>query len=259
MGSKIEAKRRMQDSGVSVLPSIAVGALDARRVARQSGRLGPGHPGQGLGRRWRARHGASTGAAADLYAAVEAAKREALSAFGDETVFLEPYVDARAISRCRSLATRTATSCICSTRMLDPAPASEDRRGSSVARARRAFALGHLQCGGAGRRGNRLRRRRHRRVFAGPRPAILFPGSQYAAASRTSRDRGDFGARPVRLQILVAQGYALPPEVWQAKPCGHAIEVRLYAEDPAQHFAPSTGMLRRFASRRGLGVRVDRA
>jgi propionyl-CoA carboxylase alpha chain len=59
-----------------------------------------------------------------------------------------------------------------------------------------------------------------------------------------------------RLQLLVAAGQPLPPEATQAELRGHAIEARLYAEDPVAGFLPQAGVLRRF--RVGdRGVRVD--
>ncbi len=50
----------------------------------------------------------------------------------------------------------------------------------------------------------------------------------------------------VRLQLLVAAGEPLPPEAHGVEPDGHAIEVRLYAEDPAADFLPQTGTLAGF-------------
>ncbi len=66
----------------------------------------------------------------------------------------------------------------------------------------------------------------------------------------------------VRLQLLVADGGALGPEVLDATLQGHAIEVRLYAEDATKSWQPSAGRLQRFrvpASDSGGGaqVRVD--
>jgi acetyl/propionyl-CoA carboxylase alpha subunit len=65
----------------------------------------------------------------------------------------------------------------------------------------------------------------------------------------------------VRLQLLVAEGMPLPDEVHEAVtdgPLGHAIEARIYAEDPAQHWLPSTGTLHRFEiPDAGAGIRVD--
>ena len=65
----------------------------------------------------------------------------------------------------------------------------------------------------------------------------------------------------VRLQLLVAGGTPLPPEVHAAVargPVGHAVEARLYAEDPAAAWLPSTGTLAEFTVPTGRsGVRVD--
>ncbi len=61
----------------------------------------------------------------------------------------------------------------------------------------------------------------------------------------------------VRTQLLVAEGGALPPEVTAATMTGHAVEVRLYAEDPAADFRPASGTLHRVAFPDLPGVRVD--
>lgn len=61
----------------------------------------------------------------------------------------------------------------------------------------------------------------------------------------------------VRLQILIAKGDPLPFLQAQLKPVGHAIECRLYAEDPQNKFLPSTGILRDFFVEKSPYVRVD--
>ncbi len=65
----------------------------------------------------------------------------------------------------------------------------------------------------------------------------------------------------VRLQLLLAAGAPMPAEVHRAVaegPRGHAVEARLYAEDPARDWLPSTGRLHRFEiGATGSAVRVD--
>ncbi|MFJ6576711.1 acetyl/propionyl/methylcrotonyl-CoA carboxylase subunit alpha [Streptomyces sp. NPDC091368] len=62
-----------------------------------------------------------------------------------------------------------------------------------------------------------------------------------------------YGVDLVALQLAVAEGRALPPEPPARR--GHAVEARLYAEDPARDWAPQTGVLHRFET--PAGVRVD--
>jgi len=61
----------------------------------------------------------------------------------------------------------------------------------------------------------------------------------------------------VRLQVLVAMGAKLPELVPEVRRTGHAIEARLYAEDPAGDFLPATGRLLEWTPPEGAGIRVD--
>jgi geranyl-CoA carboxylase alpha subunit len=65
------------------------------------------------------------------------------------------------------------------------------------------------------------------------------------------------GVDLVRLQFRVAQGLPLPFAQGDVAPRGHAIEARLYAEDPAADFLPSIGTLVAFRLGEGEGVRID--
>ena len=61
----------------------------------------------------------------------------------------------------------------------------------------------------------------------------------------------------VRLQIMVAQGENLPFSQHELHNNGHAIEVRVYAEDPANNFLPDIGNLKTYVRPNGPGIRVD--
>ncbi len=61
----------------------------------------------------------------------------------------------------------------------------------------------------------------------------------------------------VKLQIKVAQGEKLPFKQEDLKISGHAVEVRVYAEDPANNFLPDIGTLKTYRRPQGHGIRVD--
>ena len=61
----------------------------------------------------------------------------------------------------------------------------------------------------------------------------------------------------VELQLRIAEGEPLPPRAREARLQGHAIEVRLYAEDVPAGFVPATGTLHRFTLPAAPGIRVD--
>ncbi|PTM07068.1 MAG: acetyl-CoA carboxylase biotin carboxylase subunit [Bacteroidetes bacterium] len=65
------------------------------------------------------------------------------------------------------------------------------------------------------------------------------------------------GVDLVELQILVARGEALPMQQEDLKINGHALELRVYAEDPLNNFLPSVGTLETYKLPTGEGIRVD--
>ena len=61
----------------------------------------------------------------------------------------------------------------------------------------------------------------------------------------------------VELQLRIAEGKPLPFRQEEIQRNGHAIELRVYAEDPRQNFMPSTGVLSKYYEPTGPGIRVD--
>jgi acetyl-CoA carboxylase biotin carboxylase subunit len=61
----------------------------------------------------------------------------------------------------------------------------------------------------------------------------------------------------VKLQILIAQGDPIPFKQEDLKINGHAVEARVYAEDPSNNFLPDIGILRTYKRPQGSGIRVD--
>jgi acetyl-CoA carboxylase, biotin carboxylase subunit len=65
------------------------------------------------------------------------------------------------------------------------------------------------------------------------------------------------GVDLVKLQIRIAEGEPLPFKQEDLRITGHAIEVRVYAEDPANNFLPDIGTLKTYKRPQGHGIRVD--
>ena len=246
MGSKVRAKALMREAGVPVLPDSSVESLDEigfPMLVKAS--AGGGGRGMRLVR-----------TAPELEQARADAEREAQSAFGDGTVFCERYVERGRHVEVQVLA---------------------DTHGTTVA-------LHERECS--------IQRRHQKIVEEAPSPAVdpdlraRMCAAAVAAAERVGYEGagtveflldadGGFaflemntrlqvehpvteavtGLDLVELQISVAEGRPLPPEAVDPPLLGHAIEVRLTAEDPDADYRPSTGTFH--AVELGEQVRVD--
>ncbi|WP_433283705.1 biotin carboxylase N-terminal domain-containing protein [Micromonospora sp. CA-244673] len=235
MGDKMAAKALLADAGVPMLPTWT----DADQVTDFPVLVKAAAGGGGRGMR-------VVREAAGLAEAVAGARREAAAAFGDGTVFIERYVE-----RGRHVEVQIFG----------------DSHGTVVA-------LGARDCS---------IQRRHQKIVE-EAPGVLPPQVRerlYEAAVAAGRAVDYVGAGTVefllapdghvhflemntrlqvehpvtelttgldlvRLQLLVAEGEPLPLDATPPAD-GHAVEVRLCAEDPAQGFRPATGTLHRFA------------
>ncbi len=254
LGNKLAARRSAADAGVPIVPGTTVALAEDVSAVEEIGfpvmlKAAAGGGGRGMRR---------VDAADELAEAMAAARREAEAAFGDGTIYVE--------------------------RMVAPARHVEvqllgDRHGGLAV-------LGERDCS--------VQRRHQKLVEESPSPAVdeatraaLFESARRVAATvdfhnaatveflldgegnhyfleMNTRLQVEHGVTElvtgldlVAWQIRVAAGEPLPPDVLEATTRGHAIEVRLYAEDPWDGFRPSAGRIGAWRMPEGPGTRVD--
>jgi propionyl-CoA carboxylase alpha chain len=261
MGSKIEAKAIMAAAGVPVLPGVRVAAddpaPDPAGLAAEAARTGfpllvkAAFGGGGRGMRL-------VRDAGELAGAVQAARREAASAFGDGTVFLERFVEDPRHVEVQILGDAHGTviplferECSIQRRYQKiveeaPSPAVDDelRAALTAAAVAAGQAIGYVGAGTV-------------EFVLDARGSFYFLEVNTRLQVEHPVTEEVTGLDLVELQLRVAAGEPLPPEAANARISGHAIEVRLYAEDVPAGFLPVTGPLHRFAIPAGPGVRVD--
>ncbi|MEV4946328.1 biotin carboxylase N-terminal domain-containing protein [Streptomyces sp. NPDC053755] len=183
-----------------------------------------------------------------------AASAEAASAFGDGEVFVEPYVENGRHVEVQVLADAHGTVWTLGTRDCSlqrrhqkvieeaPAPGLPEALEASLVElaARAAKAVGYVGAGTV------------EFLVADGRPHFLEMNTRLQVEHPVTE--AVFGVDLVTLQLSVAEGVPLPPEPPAAR--GHAVEARLYAEDPARGWTPQTGRLHALEFPDG-GVRVD--
>jgi propionyl-CoA carboxylase alpha chain len=235
MGSKIEAKARLAEAGVPMLPTW----LDASDVDYLPVLVKASAGGGGRGMRIVRDPEA-------LAEAVASARREAASAFGDGTVFCERYVE-----RARHVEVQVMADAHGNVVTLGERDCSIQRRHQKVIEETPSPAvdppLREELCAAA-----IAAARTVSYVGAGTVEFLLAPSGEFFFLEMNTRLQVEHpvtecvvGVDLVRLQLLVAEGGTLP---FNGPPPlrGHAIEARLYAEDPAYAWLPSTGTLHRF-------------
>jgi 3-methylcrotonyl-CoA carboxylase alpha subunit len=257
MGSKIAAKQLAESVNAPTIPGYNGESQEDEMLLSEARRIGfpllikasAGGGGKGM----REVH-----KRADFLEQLAGARREAQASFGDATVFLE-----RLILRPRHIEIQVLG----------------DRHGNLIH-------LGERECS---------IQRRHQKIIEESPSVALTPelrAEMGAAAVRIAKAAGytnagtlEFmldtdgrfyflemntrlqvehpvtelitGLDLVRHQILIAAGEPLALKQEEISARGHAIEVRLYAEDPRQQFLPSTGMVAQFSVPAGPGIRID--
>ncbi|MCC6623858.1 MAG: ATP-grasp domain-containing protein [Deltaproteobacteria bacterium] len=260
MGSKIEARKTMEAAGVPVVPGVHDAGQDRAALVAAAHRIGfpvlvkaaAGGGGKGM---------KTVMAPDELEGALESAEREALAAFKDGSIYLE-----KLLVRPRHVEIQIFG----------------DRHGQVIH-------LGERECS--------IQRRHQKVVEESPSPALtpalraamghaaVLAGKAvgYVGAGTVELMLGEdggyyflemntrlqvehpvteavYGVDLVRAQLLVAMGKSLDDiglVAAAAAPRGHAIEVRLYAEDPGNGFLPATGTLQRWRLPPMPGVRLD--
>ncbi|MCX4744675.1 acety-l/propionyl-CoA carboxylase subunit alpha [Kitasatospora sp. NBC_01287] len=232
MGSKSAAKRLMAEAGVPVLAPVDPGAAAAADLPLLvKAAAGGGGRGMRVIRELDA-----------LAAELAAAAAEAAAAFGDGEVFLEPYLPGGRHVEVQLLADTHGTvwalgerDCSVQRRHQKvieetPAPGLEPRLRERLAGAATAAARAIGYTG------------------AGTAEFLLAPDGRFFFLEMNTRLQVEHpvtecvtGLDLVALQLAVAEGEALPAE--PPAPTGHAIEARLYAEDPAADWQPQSGTL----------------
>jgi acyl-CoA carboxylase subunit alpha len=253
--SKIEVKELMTAAGVPVVPGAPIDATsDPARLADQIGwpilvKADMGGGGRGM---------RVVESRADLEPALDSSRREAESAFGTGTVFLERYieeprhVEVQVVGDSHGeLVHLFERDCSVQRRYQklveeSPSPAVDptlrDELVSAALTAAKAIAYV-----GAGTVEFLLDRRgTFYFLEVNARLQVEHPVTEMVT-----------GLDLVKLQLLVASGEHLPPEATSASLSGHAVEARVYAEDVAAGFLPTAGTLERFELPAGPAVRVD--
>src|SRR4051812_19791803 len=240
MGSKIGAKELMRAAGVPVLEAPA-DPTEADLPLLVKASAGGGGRGMRVVR-----------ALADLPGEIAAAEAEAASAFGDGTVFVEPYVERGRHVEVQVVGTSVYGDRDCSLqrrhqKVVEEAPAPglrEEVRAALHDAARAAAEAIDYRSAGTVEFLYDPATERFWFLEMNTRLQVEHPVTELV-----------HGVDLVDLQIAAAQadwtmGWADPPQ-------GHAIEVRLYAEDPAADYQPQSGLLTTFEIPVEDGVRVD--
>jgi acetyl-CoA carboxylase biotin carboxylase subunit len=256
MGDKLAARRVAAEAGVPLLPGTdaVLGVAEARRAAEETGYplvLKPAAGGGGIGM-------SIVREPRGLERAHAQAARLGQAAFGSGAVYLERFLPEARHVEIQVLGDRAGNyvhlgerECSLQRRyqkLVEEAPSTAVdeplRRAMAEAALRLARTIGYEN--------------------AGTVEFLLGPDGRFYFLEMNTRIQVEHpvtemvtGVDLVREQLRIAAGQRLGLAQEDVRPRGHAIEARLYAEDPDRNFLPSTGRLTAFRPPGGPGVRVD--
>jgi len=260
MGSKIGARQIMQDAGVPVVPGETPSDQSDAALARAVSTIGfpalikPSAGGGGIGMKIVRQRG-------EVLDAVQRARREAQAAFGDGTLYVERLVERPRHVEIQVFADRHQhvvhlfeRECSIQRRHQKAieespcqalSPALRQRMGAAAVAAARA--AGYVNAGTV------------EFLLAGQGDSAEFYFLEMNTRLQVEHPVTELvtGVDLVHAQLLVASGEPLPWAQADLTQRGHAIECRIYAEDPAQDFLPQAGTLLMYREPAGPGIRVD--
>ncbi|MCU0496511.1 MAG: acetyl-CoA carboxylase biotin carboxylase subunit [Anaerolineae bacterium] len=197
-------------------------------------------------------------AAADLPEAIAGARREAQKAFGDARVFLERYIDTGRHIEVQVIADRHGN-----TLHLFERECSTQRRHQKIIEESPSPLLSDAQRHAIGQAAVDAARAVNY-VNAGTVEFIATPQGEFFFLEMNTRLQVEHpvtecvtGVDLVKLQFQVASGEPLPFDQADLRQRGHAIECRVYAEDPRNQFLPAIGKVHTFIAPQAPNVRVD--
>jgi 3-methylcrotonyl-CoA carboxylase alpha subunit len=253
MGDKITARGMMEDAGVPVVPGFLVDDdLDVSDPPMDFPWLVKASAGGG-GKGMRV-----VASAEDFEEALAGARREALAAFSNDAVYIEKFLVGPRHVEIQVFGDQHGNVVFLGERECSiqrrhqkiieeaPAPGVDSALRSRMGAAAVAAAKAVDYCG------------------AGTVEFLLDAKGEFYFLEMNTRLQVEhpvtecvMGADLVRAQLAVARGERLPWKQEDLEPRGHAIEVRLYAEDPSKGFLPQTGTLHRYDVPMGPGIRHD--
>jgi len=258
MGSKTGGRARMKAAGVPITPGTdgPVSGSD-EEISKIADRIGypimlkavSGGGGKGM-RLVRTQD--------DLLSSLRMAKSEAKNAFGDDSVYLERFIETPRHVEIQVFCDAHGNGVYfgerdCSIQRRNQKIIEESP--SSVVTTELRKQMGEVAVKGALSVGY---------VGAGTMEFLLDPKGNFYFMEMNTRLQVEhavteavFGVDLVREQVRIAAGEKLGYDQSQISSRGHAVEVRVYAEDPAQGFIPSPGMIGELQMPLGPGVRVD--